>query len=219
MSKVIKEDSEHVEAEAGRIKAVDGSPSRQKSDTDKEDLLLSCRYGDLQDVQDFVTKFGSDAASDVQDENGNTVLHMTCGNGHTGSTFIRYLVDVLEYLLPLIHPSLLIKQNNSGSTPLHWAALNKHLEVAQKLVQYPGGSGVDMIDIKNAAGRSPLGEAEMAEWEEGANCLTEVKEEEEDTPVDPSQTIEVEIQDADGQVAKMTINPKASDSEGTDGPS
>ncbi|KAF8845910.1 cytoplasmic protein [Paxillus ammoniavirescens] len=176
---------------------------------EKEDLLLSCRYGDLSDVQDFITKFGAAAAADVQDDNGNTILHMTCANGHT---------DVLEYLLPSVPPSLLIKQNNAGSTPLHWAALNKHLEIAQKLVQYPGGPGVDMIDIKNAAGRSPLAEAEMEEWDDGAKWfvqvmkLDEAKEEEEDAPVDPSQAIEVEIQDADGQVAKMTINPKASES-------
>jgi ankyrin repeat protein len=198
---------------------------------EREDLLLSCRYGDLPDVQDFITKFGAAAASDVQDDNGNTILHMTCANGHTGesaaftspivssrSTVVRYLVDVLEYLLPSVPPSLLIKQNNAGSTPLHWAALNKHLEVAQKLVQYPDGPGVDMIDIKNAAGRSPLAEAEMEEWDDGAKWfvqvmkLDEAKEEEEDAPVDPSQAIEVEIQDADGQVAKMTINPKASES-------
>ncbi|KIK81335.1 hypothetical protein PAXRUDRAFT_15290 [Paxillus rubicundulus Ve08.2h10] len=178
---------------------------------EKEDLLLSCRYGDLPDVQDFITKFGAAAASDVQDDNGNTILHMTCANGHT---------DVLDCLLPSIPPSLLTKQNNAGSTPLHWAALNKRLEVAQKLVRYPGGPGVDMIDIKNAAGRSPLAEAEMAEWDDGARWfvqvmkLVEAREEEEDTPIDPSQEIEVEIQDADGQVAKMTINPKMPESKG-----
>ncbi|KAF9222400.1 cytoplasmic protein [Gyrodon lividus] len=174
---------------------------------EEEDLLLSCRYGDLQDVKDFITKFGAEAASDVQDENGNTAIHMTCANGHT---------DVLEYLLPLFLPSLSIKQNNAGSTPLHWAAWNKHLEVAQKLVQYPGGPGVDMIDIKNAAGRSPLGEAEMAEWDDGARWFVQVMKldevKEEDAPGDPSQAIEVEIQDAEGQVAKMTINPKTSES-------
>lgn len=75
-----------------------------------------------------------------------------------------------------------------------------------------------MIDIKNAAGRSPLGEAEIAGWDDGARWLVQVmnldeaKEQvEEETTLDPSQTIEVEIQDAEGQVARMTLNPKASD--------
>lgn len=170
---------------------------------DNEELLLSCRYGDLQDVQDFVTKYGAPALADARDDHGNNVLHMTCANGH---------VDVLEYLLPLVPSPLLAQQNHAGSTPLHWAALNRHLHVAQKLIQHPGGPGVDLIDIKNAGGRSPLGEAEMAEWNEGAQWfvqmmnIDEVKQEESDEQVDPSQTVEIEIQDAEGQIASMSIN-------------
>ncbi|KAG0703320.1 ankyrin repeat-containing domain protein [Suillus ampliporus] len=178
------------------------------TDDDKENLLLSCRYDDLDEIQGFVTKFGSDALSSVRDDNGNTVLHMTCGNGH---------IDVLNYLLPLVSPSILSAQNSAGSTALHWAALNQHLEVAQKLVHFIGGPGVDLIDIKNAAGRSPLGEAEMIGWDEGATWLVQemkldessshdVNDSEEGGPVDTSQDIEVEIQDADGEVAKMTIS-------------
>jgi len=81
-------------------------------------------------------------------------------------------------------------------------------------VQFPNGPGVDLIDIKNAAGRSPLAEAELAGWDEGAKWLVQVmnlddgaaKEEEEEAVVEPSaQDIEVEIQDADGQIARMSI--------------
>ncbi|KAG1811034.1 hypothetical protein EV424DRAFT_1298572, partial [Suillus variegatus] len=95
------------------------------------------------------TKFGSDVLSRVRDDNRNTALHMTCGNGH---------IDVLDYLLPLVTPSALSAQHSAGPTALHQAALNQHLEVAQKLVHF---TGADLIDIKNTAGRSPLGEAEM----------------------------------------------------------
>jgi hypothetical protein len=49
-----------------------------------EDLMLSCRYGDLEDVQAFVERFGWDPVAEVRDESGNTVLHMICGNGHLG---------------------------------------------------------------------------------------------------------------------------------------
>ena len=51
---------------------------------DKEEMLLSCRYGDLDDVKHFVETFGALHLPSVQDENGNTVLHMLAGNGHTG---------------------------------------------------------------------------------------------------------------------------------------
>ena len=51
----------------------------------KEDLLLACRYGELDEVQHFVGSYGADSLEDVKDENGNTVLHMACGNGHEGA--------------------------------------------------------------------------------------------------------------------------------------
>lgn len=54
------------------------------SDEEKEELFLSCRYGDLDDIQQFVKKFGTGPLSDVRDENKNSVLHMVCGNGHAG---------------------------------------------------------------------------------------------------------------------------------------
>ena len=54
------------------------------SDDEEEELLLSCRYGDLEDIQQFVIKFGEEAVSRIKDDNGNTVLHMTAANGHEG---------------------------------------------------------------------------------------------------------------------------------------
>jgi ankyrin repeat protein len=54
------------------------------SQDDKEELLLSCRYGEIDEVQQYLSRFGSSSLSDVRDENGNCVLHMICGNGHLG---------------------------------------------------------------------------------------------------------------------------------------
>jgi uncharacterized protein len=84
--------------------------------------------------------------------------------------------------------------------------------VTQRLVEFEGGPGVELIDIKNTAGRSPLGEAELAGWDEGATWLvkmmkldvTEVVENENEEE-ENSKGIEVEIEDADGQMAKVTI--------------
>jgi len=82
--------------------------------------------------------------------------------------------ELLELLLPLSPPILLSTQNNAGSTALHWAALNAQLAAAHTLVAFPDGPGVRLIDVKNAAGRSPLGEAEAAGWDEGAKWMVEV---------------------------------------------
>ncbi|KAJ4471504.1 hypothetical protein J3R30DRAFT_3660224 [Lentinula aciculospora] len=179
------------------------------SSEDKEEIFISCRYGDIEDVQEYVQKFGAETLSEIRDDNGNTILHMISGNGHT---------DLLIYLLPLISPSLLSTTNNASSTPLHWAALNSHLSIAKELVLFSSGPGVDLIDIKNLAGHSPLAEAELAGWQEGAKWLVEVMNLEavaeengtedvgEADTIDSKHDIHVEIEDADGQVAKMTIS-------------
>ena len=118
----------------------------------------------------------------------------------------------MNLLLPHLPPGALSARNNAGSTPLHWAALNTHLAIAQKLVQHPKGPGISLIDIKNAAGRSPLGEAENVGWEEGAKWFVEVMSLDEEAKGEEDQPlpegvgdIEVEIQDAEGQVARMKI--------------
>jgi hypothetical protein len=59
-------------------------------------------------------------------------------------------------------------RNHSGNTPLHWAALNTHLDCVKALVE----AGAD-VDAKNDAGHDALFLAERADW-------TVVPEEEED---------------------------------------
>jgi len=173
------------------------------TDEEKDNVFLASRYGDVEDIEQFVIKFGPDPLNDIRDDRGNSVLHMVCANGH---------IDALDYLLKIVSPSLLSAQNEAKSTALHWAALNSHLEVAQKLVKCPGGPGVDLIDMKNSVGRSPLGEAENIGWEEGAKWFVGVmklddgeKSEGDVKPEEGIESIEVEIQDAEGQMAKMKI--------------
>jgi len=54
------------------------------SNDDRDELLLSCRYGDLEDIEAFVSKYGKESLSDIRDDNQNTILHMAAGNGHLG---------------------------------------------------------------------------------------------------------------------------------------
>lgn len=51
----------------------------------------------------------------------------------------RFL-DLLDYLVPNhVSPSFATVQNSSaGSTPLHWATLNKQLDVVKRLVELCG---------------------------------------------------------------------------------
>ena len=49
-----------------------------------DDFLLSCRYGELEEVTAFVEKFGAEAVVNARDDRGNTAVHMCSGNGHVG---------------------------------------------------------------------------------------------------------------------------------------
>ena len=72
----------------------------EPADEDRDDVLLAARYGDLYDIQEFVSKFGSDRLVDVRDENGNGLLHMACGNGHLGNLPFVALPTTLG---PVVH--------------------------------------------------------------------------------------------------------------------
>ncbi len=80
-------------------------------------------------------------------------------------------IETLKSLLalPSSTPSSTISlnlQNASGNTPLHWAALNGHLEAVKALV----GAGAD-VTVINSAGHDAVYEAEMNEKNEVAEWL------------------------------------------------
>ncbi|KAJ9125326.1 hypothetical protein QFC22_000283 [Naganishia vaughanmartiniae] len=140
----------------------------QPTEEEVEDLLLSCRYGDLEDVKMFEEQYGADAVQNARDERGNTVLHMCCGNGHA---------ELLEYLLSILPASAVQATNESQSPPLHWAILNSHLNCVKVLVEMPEekGGGMPLLNQTNASGRDAFhesvwlgeGREEVAGWIEG----------------------------------------------------
>lgn len=54
------------------------------SEEELEEMLLCCRYGDLEELIDFVNRFGNSWLETHVDENGNSALHMATANGHLG---------------------------------------------------------------------------------------------------------------------------------------
>jgi len=72
-----------------------------------------------------------------------------------------------------------------------------------------------VLDIRNSNGRSVITEAEMGGWEEGVNWMmgvmsVDVKEEQEGDEVvedaSAGNDVEVEIQDSEGRIAKMSLS-------------
>ena len=158
------------------------------SQEELEDIILSARYGELEEIQEFVKRYGNDSIASARDERGNTCLHMAAANGHAGADgFISVLLagargacsltlkfwalwtastDVLSFLLPILPADALVCVNESNNTPLHWAALNGHLAALRLLVPAVPRSS---LFFKNTFGRTALSEAENGAQHAGAN--------------------------------------------------
>ncbi|EGC47104.1 ankyrin repeat protein [Histoplasma capsulatum var. duboisii H88] len=121
------------------------------------------------------------SAIDMEDESqggtGACLLHWPAANGNIET--LNYLLSLLS-TTPTQSPSqttataqtsqdstttaipispIINHRNNSGNTPLHWAALNTHLECVKALVH--AGAG---IAIKNDAGHDAVFLAERSGW-------------------------------------------------------
>ncbi|EEH33187.1 hypothetical protein PAAG_04240 [Paracoccidioides lutzii Pb01] len=147
-----------------------------------DDLIYSARLGDVDSLRTDITnlsqKYGCTAsdilqcAIDLEDESeggtGACLLHWPAANGNIET--LNYLLSLLPTPQPTQTPtetsqssqrptnSIINHRNNSGNTPLHWAALNSHLECVKALVN----AGAD-IAAKNNAGHDAVFLAERSE--------------------------------------------------------
>jgi uncharacterized protein len=157
-----------------------------------EDFLYFARANDISEFKNALIQSSQDrniAAAEIikaviEDESGNTPLHYGSANGHLGKSPIVLLVavvlisaieiikavlealDAKEGQVSLLAKSVINAQNSAGNTPLHWAALNGHVEVLLLLLSH----GADP-SILNAAGHDALFEAELNEKTKAAEVL------------------------------------------------
>lgn len=146
-----------------------------------DEILYLARANEAQELEEFLSKLATQSkhskseliAAAVDPYTKNTALHYAAANGHLGTVVqptasprgvLTTIVDVLKVLLP---PQAAEKAtepasgpinavNDAGNTPLHWAALNGHLECVKLLMH----SGAD-ITIFNKAGHDAVFEAEL----------------------------------------------------------
>ncbi|KAL2824053.1 ankyrin repeat-containing domain protein [Aspergillus cavernicola] len=151
-----------------------------------DDLIYSARAGDLEALQSDLSALSVqysvpqailiasaiDAEPEDEGGSGSSLLHFPAANGN-----LEILSHLLNILISANPPSssnpassnssptpseissILNHRNHSGNTPLHWAALNTHLECVKALVE----AGAD-ISIKNEAGLDAVFLAERADW-------------------------------------------------------
>ncbi|PWY63757.1 ankyrin, partial [Aspergillus eucalypticola CBS 122712] len=153
-----------------------------------DDLIYSARAGELQDLQTDLTTLATrtsttpahiiaaaiDTAPQEEGGSGSSLLHYPAANGNL--EILTYLLTTLTTLpsLPEI-TKVLNHRNYSGNTPLHWAALNTHLECVKALVE----AGAD-VGVKNDAGLDAVFLAERADWKTQEDGGAEEDEEKQD---------------------------------------
>ncbi len=153
-----------------------------------DDLIYACRTDDLDYLKEQIPKWAKQlncteadiikSAIDVDEEGLGSracLLHYPAANGKLET--IQYLLGKLSHQPAEPHvngttrtaQSLLLvnHQNVSGNTPLHWAALNGHIEIVKALVK----AGADPT-IANEAGRDAVVEAEYSSQPGADECAT-----------------------------------------------
>ncbi|GAM36166.1 ankyrin repeat protein [Talaromyces pinophilus] len=165
-----------------------------------DELIYNARLGDIQALKDEISKSAAEhnvsastiirSAVDTEDESeggtGACLLHWPAANGNFAPDAGLTSEDLASFLN---------YRNYTGNTPLHWAALNTHLDCVKALVE----AGAD-ISLKNDAGHDALFLAERADWsvvEEDDNKNENNKEEE----------IEIEIKEGQDDDEKPAPPP------------
>ncbi|EEA24308.1 ankyrin repeat-containing protein [Talaromyces marneffei ATCC 18224] len=140
-----------------------------------DELIYNARLGDISGLKDEISKSAAEhnvsastiirSALDTEEESeggtGACLLHWPAANGNV--ELLNYLLQTLTApeagLTPEEFASFINYRNYTGNTPLHWAALNTHLDCVKALVE----AGAD-ISLKNDAGHDALFLAERADW-------------------------------------------------------
>ncbi|KAL9106690.1 MAG: hypothetical protein Q9227_008342 [Pyrenula ochraceoflavens] len=154
-----------------------GIPIPTLTPEELDDLIFSSRTANFADlksaIQALSTTYSCPPASvissaiDVDAEGLGSVcslLHYPSANGNTH--VLKFLLESLAGPQSNNH-SLVNHQNASGNTPLHWAAINGHLECVKLLI----AAGADP-SITNGAGHDAVFEAEMG-GKDGNNEVAE----------------------------------------------
>ncbi|GAB7342827.1 hypothetical protein MBLNU457_g0955t1 [Dothideomycetes sp. NU457] len=125
-----------------------------------DDVLYLVRVNEQDELKSFISELAqkhsvTEAAileASVDAESKNTAIHFCAANGLTG-----LLTTLLELAKSTKQSEFINARNDAGNTPLHWAALNGHLETCKALIS----AGADMW-IRNNAGNLAIFEAERA---------------------------------------------------------
>ncbi|KAL4789987.1 ankyrin repeat-containing domain protein [Aspergillus venezuelensis] len=182
-----------------------------------DDLIYCVRAGEQAEMESAINEL-----SQKYNTKASVIIASTTDNfepeeeGGTGCGLYHYAAangnsDILDWLnttlagaegtlTPAEIKETINKQNYSGNTPLHWAALNAHIKCVELLV----AAGAD-VSIKNTAGHDAVFLAERADW--SAQAQAKGRDEAED-PDEVEITIGEGEGEGEGEQATQDAGPK-----------
>ena len=158
-----------------------------------DEVLYLARANESAELEAYVSELSAQTkrskadvfAAAIDPYSKNSALHYAAANGHTGmspergdcnSIHLTLVIDIIKLIFSTSAdkpaPEFLNAVNEAGNTPLHWAALNGHLESVKVLIH----SGAD-VTIINRAGHDAVYEAEINDKSEVVDWLLGAVEE------------------------------------------
>lgn len=157
-----------------------------------DEILYLARANEASELASFLAELSTQSkrssaelvTAAVDSFTKNSALHYAVANGHIGmrpciglrSMQLTQIADIIKLLFSFGSEKpakeLINAINDAGNTPLHWAALNGHLECVKLLIQ----AGAD-VTIINRAGHDAVFEAEINDKKEVVDWLLGAVEE------------------------------------------
>ncbi|KAL6239447.1 ankyrin repeat-containing domain protein [Aspergillus navahoensis] len=181
-----------------------------------DDLIYDVRAGDSAALEEDLTALSQkysvkpsviiasaiDSAPEEEGGSGCCLLHYPAANGNleilTNLTKLLSSASNEKTLTDTEIKNTVNHRNHSGNTPLHWAALNTHLECVKVLVK----AGAD-VSIKNEAGLDAVFLAERADWK--AQEATQTPDPSQDQDGDEEMEVEVGGDAEEGSAAQVPV--------------
>jgi ankyrin repeat protein len=119
-----------------------GSPTDRTTVNGDPALHLACLTGSALQTIDYLISLDDDAYLNQTDQEGWTILHCACNQGH---------LDIVKYLIEVKHMNPNVKDSKNRFTGLQLAAINNRLEIIEYFLTFHTLSSIAIRRTKSSS--------------------------------------------------------------------